>query len=241
MRHVLKFLISGYLLLFININISSAQSDPANVRAADGSSSLVLWLNGSNGTSTTSDGAVLSGWTDLSGYANDASQGSGGRQPLFYSTTFHINNYPVIRFDGDLTASGANGDRLEIADAANLDNTSELTIFSIIRPTTLDGNPRGTISKRTTSGSQEAYSQFFYTSNYLNVDIATNSRQTSSTTAFSTGTSYLTSTVYSNPNLLIYSNGALTKSAAGLSTSIPNSSADLFLGQLQHIPDPERL
>ena len=233
MRHVLKFLISGYLLLFININISSAQSDPANVRAADGSSSLVLWLNGSNGTSTTSDGAVLSGWTDLSGYANDASQGSGGRQPLFYSTTFHINNYPVIRFDGDLTASGANGDRLEIADAANLDNTSELTIFSIIRPTTLDGNPRGTISKRTTSGSQEAYSQFFYTSNYLNVDIATNSRQTSSTTAFSTGTSYLTSTVYSNPNLLIYSNGALTKSAAGLSTSIPNSSADLFLGQLQ--------
>jgi len=232
MRLVISYTLSLFFSLSISLNNVSAQSDPANVRKSDGSSSLVLWLNGSNGTSTITDGAALSGWTDLSGYANDASQGSGTKQPLFYSTTFHINNYPVIRFDGDLTSSGANGDRLEIADAANLDNSSELSFFIVQRPTTLDGNPRATISKRTTSGSQEAYSQFYYTSNYLNTDIANNTRQSTNPTSFSAGTTYLTSTVYSNPDLSIYSNGTLAKSASGLSTSIPNSSADLLLGQL---------
>lgn len=225
---ILNFLV----FIFLSTTLY-AQNDPANVRSADGTSSLVLWLNSNTGTSTTTDAAALSSWNDQSGYGNHGNQGSGVKQPTYYSTSFSINGYPVIRFDGDLTSSGANGDRLEITDASELDNTSELTYFIIQRPTTLDGNPRGIISKRTTSGSNEAYSQFFYTSNYLNVDISTNSRQTTNPNTFSTGTVYLTSTVYANPSLSIYSNGSLVKSATGLSTSIPNSSADLYLGQLQ--------
>lgn len=227
-----KLTITTILLLITLVIRAQAQDGPARVRKADGTSPLVLWLNSSTGTSTTSDAAALTGWNDQSGYGNNGAQGTGVRQPLFYSTTYHINNYPVIRFDGDLSGGGANGDRIEIPDAANLDNTSGLSVFSVVRPTTLDGNPRGYISKRTTSGSQEAYSAFFYTSDYLNVDIASNARKNSSS-AFTAGTSYITSFVYSNPNLNLFTDGTNVSSSSSSSTSIPNSTAALFLGQLQ--------
>ena len=208
-----------------------AQVGPGNIRSADGTTSLVLWLRSDLGTSTTTDGVVLSGWNDQSGYGHNSSQGAGGRQPRFYNSTHTINGHPVIRFDGDLASSGINGDRLEIADAANLDNTSGLTIFFVSRATTLDGNPRGTISKRTSAGSNEAYSAFFHTSNFLNVDIANNARQNSGD-GYVTSTSYISSFAYNNPNLVMYKDGLSVRSVTNQTTSIPNSPADLMIGQL---------
>jgi hypothetical protein len=80
---------------------------------------LDVWLRPDTGTSTTTDGATLTSWTDISTQANDAT--SDGNPPTYLDNLVdNFNFYPTVDFDGsndrmvlDLSAikSGAgNGD-----------------------------------------------------------------------------------------------------------------------------------
>lgn len=76
-----------------------------------GNVSSILWLRADMNTSTTTDGATLSGWTDLSASADNATQGTGALMPVFYNdATNNINFNPVISFNGttflNLNANG---------------------------------------------------------------------------------------------------------------------------------------
>ena len=222
------------LLLAVLYSDVFAQQGPANIRDADGATSLILWLRSDSGTSTTTNGTALSSWSDLSGYNHHAAQSTGVQQPTFYSTTHSLNGWPVIRFDGDLSSGGANGDRLMIDDSSDLDDTSGHTMFIVNRPTTLDGNPRGLVSKRFTSGGggQNAYSVFYWASNRINVDISNNSRRATST-GFSANDAYITTTRFGNPNLGIFVNGTNYDNATNQTNDIINSAADLAIGHLK--------
>ncbi len=71
--------------------------DPPGGVAAD----LSLWLKSVAGTSSTTDGAAISSWSDQSGQGNGLSQGNGTFQPRFRNNaTNNINYHPVLDFDG---------------------------------------------------------------------------------------------------------------------------------------------
>lgn len=233
-KMVLKYKLICIALLYLFLTTSEvyAQSGPGNVRDADGASSLILWLKSDTGTSTTTDGVALSSWNDQSGYGHHAAQSTGVRQPVFYNSTYTINGLPVIRFDGDLSDSGANGDRLEITDTADLDDTEELTVFYVTRPTTLDGNPRGLLSKRQSASTNEAYSYFIFNSDRLFVDIADNARQNTSN-SFLENTEYLISSRFDRPNLQVYVDGTNQLSVTNQSNPILSNTRDLHIGSLK--------
>jgi len=58
---------------------------------------LLLWLK-ADAISGLTDGAALSTWTDSSGRGNNATQGTGGNQPL-YKTSI-VGSLPGVLFDG---------------------------------------------------------------------------------------------------------------------------------------------
>lgn len=97
------FLASFTFLSFICLS-TSAQTGPGGVGAADGSSTLEVWLRSDQGVfndagvSLASDGQSVQQWNDQSGNGYNASQLNGGEQPAFQ--TGEINGMPVIRFDG---------------------------------------------------------------------------------------------------------------------------------------------
>jgi hypothetical protein len=137
---------------------------------------------------------------------------------------------------GALNFDGVN-DYVSVPDASNLDNTSALTISFWVKPTILDGSPRGIVSKRTASGSQDAYSVFFYTGNKIHVDIDTGNNRFSTNTVFLTNTWYHVVVTYdgtlaSAGRVNVYVNGALDKTATETSASIPNYASGLTLGKL---------
>lgn len=100
---------------------------------------LDVWLRPDTGTSTTTDGAALTTWTDISTQANDAT--SDGNPPTFRSNlTDNFNFYPTVDFDGtndrmvlDLSAikSGAgNGDYTMFAVGARDDGSFNIVLGS---------------------------------------------------------------------------------------------------------------
>jgi len=85
------------------------------------SSGLQLWLKADAGTSTTTDGALVSSWADQSTVGNDASQSSSSAQPIFKTNQF--NGHPALRnasgkyFDVDLSAA----------------NDQSFTVFTVVK------------------------------------------------------------------------------------------------------------
>src|SRR5690606_29255402 len=115
---------------------------------------------------TSSHNQPVSSWNDVSGNSNNASQLNVNQQPLFVNSL--MNGYPSLQFD-DNQPNGQN-DFLWAPDAPNLDNTNGLTIFSVVRPTTL-GSARSIISKRNGTNNEQSYMLFFWDSNQFNVDL----------------------------------------------------------------------
>jgi hypothetical protein len=137
---------------------------------------------------------------------------------------------------GALNFDGVN-DYVSVPDAGNLDNTSALTIAFWVKPTILDGSPRGIVSKRTASGSQDAYSIFFNSGNQIHVDIDTGNNRFSTNTVFLTNTWYHVAVTYDGTlapasRVHVYVNGVLDKTAGETSASIPNYASDLAFGKL---------
>lgn len=188
-----------------------------------------LWLKADVISAPT--GSAVSRWEDVSGHGNDAIQGDGLRQPI-YQETSGLNGQPVVRLDGV-------DDEMVIADNAMLDNTNGLSYFAVIRPSNLNGSPRGVLGKRIRYGENTnyAYTLFFYSGNKLFSDIVTNDNRYSSPGAFTNNTNYLLGINYdgtraSAQRSRMYSNGALIAETTESATTIMNSTADLVLGAL---------
>ena len=193
-------------------------------------SNVGMWFKADDLSGT--DGSTVPTWADASGNGNDATQGTAGREPLFYNTS-SMNNMPIVRFDGG-------NDEMTVADADILDNTDGLTLIVALRPANLDGSPRGILGKRLNSGTAAGYSYtwFFFTSNYLNIDIDTqNDRFNTNPTAYGNATNYILSLIYDGTlaaanRANIYEEETNVVTASESSASIPNGGTVLTLGAL---------
>jgi hypothetical protein len=214
-------------LIFFALQSSHAQTGPAGV---ENSTTNVLWLKADAGTSTTVNGNPLSTWSDQSGNANHASQGTAANQPLYRTSV--INSRPAIYFDN---VGGTVIDELIVADNTSLDNTNGLTIFTISRPEYLDGAARAIISKRTATNLNESYMLFYYASNYFDVDVDGIGDRFPSATLFYSHTSYMIDMMYDGTQATasrskLYVNGALNLTRPETSAAIPDYASNITIG-----------
>lgn len=92
---------------------------------------LTVWLDPEYIASTYSDGQAIPIWSDRSGYAYNAQQGTVSRQPLL--KTNQINGRPVVRFDGS-------DDFMDI-DGPSIDRQN-CTVFVVFKPTSASNSSR---------------------------------------------------------------------------------------------------
>lgn len=223
----LKHLATFSIVACISLQPTMAQYGPGGV---GDSTENVLWLRADRGTSTTIDGAALGQWNDQSRNSNHVAQATLNQRPLFRTNV--LNGYPAIEFDNN---TGTN-DFLVGADSPELDNTAGLSIFSVIRPTSLNGNARSIVAKRVNVGVNQSYMFFFFSSNYLYVDVVSNNnRFSTSPTAFSSNTNYILDLWYDGTlaaasRCRVYSNQNLLVTANESNASIPDFASPLILG-----------
>jgi len=223
-------------LLCGNILVPAAftQTGPGGV---GGSATNALWLRANAGTSTTTNGVAISTWNDQSGNANDVTQANIAQRPLYNTNV--MNGYPAIQFDNN-SAAGQN-DFLSGVDAATLDNTNGLTIFTVTRMNNL-GNARSIIAKRTNVGVNQAYMFFYYTTNYMWLDVVSNdNRFNTNPTAYSPGTNYILDfhfdgTLAAASRVKIYTNHSLTTTSTESATTIPDYASPFIVGST-HVGD----
>lgn len=214
---------------------TQSQSGPGGV---GNTSSNGLWIKADAGTSSNVNGTAISSWNDQSGNGVHVSQSNAVQRPVF--TTNVLNGYPAILFD-DNSTPGQN-DFMSGADSPVLDNTSGLTIFSVIRPTGSGLDARSIISKRDNVNVNHSFMFFLYTSNYMFADIVgSNDRFNTSPTAFTPGSNYLLGlhydgTLASTVRTKIYSGNTLVKTSSETNASIPDYNSPLIIGAT-HITD----
>lgn len=230
--------VPGRVLLSVVLSVlcvhSYSQSGPAGV---GNNSNNVLWLKADQMLGIYTNSQTLSEWKDVSGNENHLFQSTVSQQPLFRTTI--INNQPSVEFDFN-NNSGQN-DFMWGGDSSNLDNSSGLSIFTVIRPTST-GSARSIIAKRINVGIDQSYMLFFFNSNYLYADIVgNNDRFNSSPIAFPTNNNYIISMLYdgslpSSSRSKLYSGQNLMVTAAESNTSIPDYNSPLIIGST-HIGD----
>ncbi len=221
-----------YLLLIISFCsslVSFSQTGPAGVGNFDGSSGQkenIIWLDAS--TLGLANGAPILTWTDLSGNGNDLVQQGADNTPLFETNGLFGNNHSVARFDGTERY-------LRLLDNADLDNSlGGVTVIGVIFNPILDNAPRGIYSKRTTSGSQQSYSAFTWTTQRLNFDVHNGAnRRLASSIALNTTTDYVFSNRYSGTVQETFLQSAASGSTV-TSGSVTNTTSDLILGALNN-------
>ncbi len=219
----LAFLFGGFFLFTCHV---FGQFGPAGVGTLVSNG---LWLKGDN--LTLADGAPVTSWTDGSNYGNNAANGVAAEQPTF-NLTGNINGRPTLTFDGT--------DQLAVPDHAILDGTSGITYYTVVRPTGLNGSPRGILGKRITFtvSTEYAYTYFFHSGNRLNLDLHTqNNRFNTGGTTYSNNINYMTGftfdgTLPAAQRSKMYDAGTLVVQSTEASTSIPNSNQPLTLGAL---------
>jgi len=224
MKKLIIFFVS-FLVIYVN-----AQVGPGGIGNQDGTNSQPensLWLR-ADSIKNLSDGDEISVWTDVSGNQNNTAQLDAGRIPEYKQDI--VNGMPVVRFDGT-------GDWLGVADADNLDGTAELSIYTIFKPTNLDGGIRGLVSKRLSSNNNNSYAQFFWTGDSLFTDIVKSESRGASNTVFVNNNWYLSEMIYdgaqpeaSRISLLV--SGATDTTHDEPSTTIPNNTSDFVVGHL---------
>jgi hypothetical protein len=212
------------LVLFVLLSSTLyGQTGPGGVGSKDGSATQpqnVLWLKANAGVSTT--GADVDTWSDQSGNLNHAT-GAGATRPTYTASFANLNNQPVLNFPN--TASTVFS--LRIPDADNLDNTSSLSVFYVIRPSRV-GADLGVIAKRTASATQQSY---VYTlrsgQNRLRVQIGNGTIHDAGNIAVNTN--YISADVFSGTSSAPYLNGT-AQTATGGNVAIPNNASDVYIG-----------
>lgn len=124
----------------------------------------------------------------------------------------------------------------KVSDDTQLDSVNQFSISVWVRPGNLTGDAQFIASKRASSSSQVAYSVFFYTGDKLFVDIDGIGNRFSSNTIFTNNQWYHIAVVFDGTlataeRTKIYVNGALDVSGSESSSTLPNSTADLFIAQ----------
>lgn len=158
-----------------------AQTGPGGV---GNTTDNALWLKANVGTTGNTNSTPINNWFDQSGNGNDVWQTNPDQQPLFIEN--FMNGYPSILFDNNGTA-GQN-DFFEGASNSTLDNTNGLSIFTVTRRNNL-GNARSIVAKRVNVGVDQSYMFFYWTNDFLNIDIVSNNdRFTTSPIAFNANT-----------------------------------------------------
>jgi hypothetical protein len=217
-------------------NQGYAQSGPAGI---ENSSTNVLWLKADSGVEGATEGAPVFMWRDQSGNHIDVEQTTPARQPVYRSSL--MNGMPAIAFDND-HSTGQN-DFMTAPDNALLDNTSGYTIFTVTNMTNLDGSSaRSILSKRTGIDGNQAFMLFYYSNNYLSVDIdGTNNRFNTSPIAYTNHTGVLSTVQYDGTlpaaqRSSVYNSGTFIKSAYEASAFVSDKASPLVLGAT-HIGD----
>ena len=214
-----------------------AQDGPGGV---GNTTTTVVWLRADAGTSTTTNGAAVSTWTDQSTNANNASQGTANRQPTYVSS--FSNGMPALLFDNDQT----NYDYLTITDNATLDGSSGFSAFAVynMNAGTAITAPRAIFSKRLNPGSQNAYGWFFYNDgspatgirNYLDIETTNNRLETA--TNYATGTNYISSFVFQDgaspatDEVRVFNTATQVANGTESSGAIGNYASNLHIGVL---------
>lgn len=222
------------LVFLLACTLLSAQTGPGGV---GNSSTNILWLDANSGV--TAPLADVSAWADRSGNNNNASQGTANLRPVLTANT--VNGYPAIVFDNSQT----HPDDLVIPDNATLEGMNGLTAFCVyqLADGTVEGCPRGFLSKRTAPDDQEAYAWFLYnggsgTVRGHHLDIDGTSHRLGSTTHIATNTPYVSSFIYhggtpsNNQDQVVYNGNTAVGNRSEGSTSIPNYNSNLHIGRL---------
>ncbi len=212
-----------------------AQSGPGGV--GNGSNNVV-WLKADAGTSSVSDGAAISLWQDQSGNAIDVSQATGVRQPIYRANV--LNGFPAIEFDNN-SSSGQN-DFMTAPDHPMLDNTDGYTFFAVTRMSHLNGEARNIMAKRVGVDNQHAFMMFYYTSNYLFLDIDnSNNRFNSSPAAYANNVTNIHGAVYDGTlaaanRSKIYEGETLRRTSTESSALVADKNSPFVIGAT-HIGD----
>jgi len=225
------FIFRGFILLGIAIGssvITIAQTGPGGVGNSNGINNQptnVLWLDA--GDLSLANNAAVTTWSDKSGSGNDMTQFGAYNTPVYQSNGLASGAYPVVRFDGTERY-------LSVSDNSTISGLSEVSMILVFQSSALGGSPRGIISKRLSSTSNEEYSLFSYTSDYLDYDIHTtsDSRSTTSPTAISTATDYVVSTIYNGSIKQIFLQTTQAGSNQSKTGTINDGTAPLILGAL---------
>jgi len=113
------------------------------------SSSLQLWLDGSDATSIINSAGAVSSWRDKSGNGNNATQATGANQPAL--TTNIINGKSALLFNGSTSV-------LSLPDNVLANGNTPYSVFAALRLTNLSTN-RGYLNLGTygTNNSSNAF------------------------------------------------------------------------------------
>ncbi|RFC55714.1 T9SS type A sorting domain-containing protein [Brumimicrobium aurantiacum] len=189
-----------------------------------------LWLDAS---SITPNANTVEIWNDDSGNGNPARNQTSAEQPVYVSNG--INGKPSLRFDGS-------DDQMEVNNNHTiLDGTSGITMFAVVRPTNLDGKPRGIFGKRVdqNTSTNYAYTFFFYHGYKLNLDVTTQNNRFATPVGFNNGKDYLLAFDFDGTQPVekrsrIFNGGNLLAESIESSTLVQNSDRGLTLGGLNY-------
>ncbi|MBO9566822.1 MAG: hypothetical protein J7621_28880 [Niastella sp.] len=116
-------------------NPSGTRTIVACPTAPGGINGHSFWVKADVGTSTTTNGALLSQWSDQSGSSRHATNGTAANQPTFYdNATKNLNFNPVVEFD-EAAQSTANADFMDINNNGILSNgNTPYDVYAVIVP-----------------------------------------------------------------------------------------------------------
>ena len=119
-----------YTLLFslVMYTMSNAQSP-----GGFGTTNMSLWVKADAGTSSTTNGVSLTGWTDQSGSGNNGTQSGGTEQPTYQTVSTNYN--PGINID----ANAAPKQHFDLPDATLPGGASDYTVMYVANKITGTG------------------------------------------------------------------------------------------------------
>ncbi|MBI2269376.1 MAG: T9SS type A sorting domain-containing protein [Bacteroidetes bacterium] len=187
----------------------NAQTGPGGVGNA---ATNVIWLKANAGTSTTIDGAAVSGWNDQSGNIKNAAAGA-GQEPVYKANIIN-STLPVLRF------TAASNHRML---STGVSSSSTLSLWAVVQysslpsanPGIVQGSPAGLAFS--TIGPDKSVGLWVENTGKVwgrGVQSDGIPRNLTKVTTLSPGTFYIINTVYDGTNIKQYVNNAISGTAA---------------------------
>lgn len=185
----------------------------------------VLWLDATSLSALTPGDDVIT-WTDKSGNGNNLSRITGKDAPT-YSNTALDGTRSAVSF-------GAGEDYLRILDNATLDGFSGgVSIIVVMKFATVDTSPRGIISKRNSSSSQQTYSMFTHNTSQLNFYSSSgNTERLTGGTSLNNSTNYILSNIYDGANQYVAVQSVIDVTPQAQTGTVATTTSNLILGAL---------